>query len=58
MRVFRLDLDTGTRQVALRIAHADPAGTIRGVLLTADARTAVYTVHRRLADLYMVTGLR
>jgi eukaryotic-like serine/threonine-protein kinase len=58
MRVFRLDVATGVRELALQTAQGDPAGTITGVLLTPDARTAVYTVHRRTSDLYLVTGLR
>ena len=57
-QVDLLDIETGMRQPALQITHGDPAGTITGVLLTPDARTAVYNVHRRTSDLYMVTGLR
>jgi serine/threonine protein kinase len=57
-QVFRLDVETGMREMALQVTHADPAGTIRGLLLTPDARTAVYTVYRRITDLYLVTGLQ
>jgi hypothetical protein len=58
MRVVRVDVATGVRELALQIAHGDAAGTITGVLVTPDARTAVYNVHRRTSDLYLVTGLR
>ena len=58
MRIFRVDVATGVRETALQFAHGDAAGTITGVLLTPDARAAVYTVHRRTSDLYLVTGLR
>jgi len=58
VQVDLLDLETGMRQPALQITHGDPAGTITGVLLTPDARTAVYNVHRRTSDLYVVSGLR
>jgi hypothetical protein len=58
VQVFRLDIATGLREAARQITHGDPAGSITNVLLTPDARTAVYDVHRRTSDLYIVTGLR
>jgi eukaryotic-like serine/threonine-protein kinase len=58
VQVFRLDIASGLREPALQITLGDRAGSIPNVLLTADGRTAVYDVHRRTSDLYMVTGLR
>jgi Tol biopolymer transport system component len=58
LRIFRIDIATGFREQMLRIEPNDPNGIITGVLLTADGRSSVYNIYRRVSDLYVVTGLR
>jgi hypothetical protein len=58
LQVFRLDVTSGLRERELLIAPGDPAGLVTVVLLTPDARSAVYNVHRKTSDLYIVTGLK
>jgi len=59
-RVNRLDVATGKRTPWKQLMPSDPAGvvTIGPILLTPDARTAVYGYHRTLSDLYLVDGLK
>ena len=58
-RVTRVKLGTGRREVWRELAPADPAGvTFVKPILTRDARAYVYTYHRYLSDLYLVSGLR
>jgi len=56
--VVRLDVVAGAREPALQIAQAHPEGIITNIVLTADGRSAVYDLHRRTSDLYIVAGLR
>ncbi|OLD22500.1 MAG: hypothetical protein AUJ01_00275 [Acidobacteria bacterium 13_1_40CM_3_65_5] len=58
LRMFRLNVATGRREPSLQIAPGDPTGIVSAVLLTPDGRSSVYNVHRRVSDLYLVTGLR
>ena len=59
-RVFRLDIATGRRTAWKQLMPSDPAGvvTIGPILLTPDAKTAVYGYHRTLSDLYLVDGMK
>jgi hypothetical protein len=59
-RVFRLDILTGRRTAWKQLMPSDPAGvvTIGPILLTPDAKTAVYGYHRTLSDLYLVDGMK
>ncbi|MFI5113332.1 MAG: protein kinase [Terriglobales bacterium] len=59
-RVFRLDIMTGRRTAWKQLMPSDPAGvvTIGPILLTPDAKTAVYGYHRTLSDLYLVDGMK
>jgi len=52
-RVFQLDLSTGQRKLWKELLPADAAGidTIRGIMLTRDAKAYVYGYVRTLSDL-------
>jgi hypothetical protein len=58
LQVSRLETASGRREVALQLAPNDRTGVITGVVATPDGRSAVYNIHRRTSDLYVVTGLR
>jgi hypothetical protein len=60
LKVYRIDLTTGKRQLWREIMPSDPAGIIplNWVLLTADGHTCVYNSIRLLSHLYLVDGLR
>ena len=58
--VYRLDISTGKRTLWRDLQPSDPAGidSIRGLLLSRDAKAYVYGYIRLLSDLYQVEGLR
>ncbi len=58
--VFRIDLDTGRRELwkELRPAERSGAQSLSRVHVTPDGQFYAYTYRRRLSDLYLVTGLR
>ena len=59
LKLFKLNLATGQKELVKEIMPADPAG-IRGpinVLMTADGRGYIYAFTRSLSDLYLVKGL-
>ncbi len=59
IRVFRIDVAAGRRQLVREIAPGDPAGVLYGTLtLTADAQHYLYRIRRVLSGLYVVNGLR
>jgi serine/threonine protein kinase len=60
VRIHRLDVATGRRELLREIAPADPAG-VGGwpqVQITPDGRSYACTYVRRLSDLYLAEGLR
>jgi len=59
-RIFQLDLSTGQRKPWKELVPADSAGidSIRGVMMSADAKAYVYGYVRNLSDLYLVEGLK
>jgi WD40 repeat protein len=59
VKVYRVNLKTGARELWREIVPADPAGMeIYGVLMTPDATTLGYTYKRLTSDLYVVDGWR
>ena len=58
----RLDLSTGRKRPWMELGPSDLAGakppTANNIALTADGRHGVYQLHRMLARLYLVEGLR
>ncbi len=58
-RVYRLDLQTGRRDLWKELMPADPAGVLEilGVVTTPDRRFYAYTYLRNLTELYVVEGL-
>jgi eukaryotic-like serine/threonine-protein kinase len=60
VRIIRLDLSTGRRELMHEIHPADVAGSQgpQNIRLSADGRTYVYQVGRFLSSLYLVEGLR
>ena len=60
LKVYKLDLATGHKELTKEITPADPAGIVGpvNVLLTPDGKGYVYAFTRHLTDLYLVKGLR
>ncbi len=60
IRISRLDLSTGRKDVLRDLTLNDPAGVMETptVLLTPDAKGYVYTIRRYLTDLYVAEGLK
>jgi serine/threonine protein kinase/WD40 repeat protein len=60
LKIFRLNVSTGQRELLREITPADPAGRLGSVnvLLTPDGKGYVYAFTRHLSDLYLVRGLR
>jgi Tol biopolymer transport system component len=60
VRVFRITLATGQRELWKEFAALDPAGVYRiaPILMTRDAAAYAYGTLRNLSDVYVVDGLR
>ena len=60
VKIYKLDLATGHKELAKEIMPADPAGILGpvNVLLTPEGKGYVYAFNRHLTDLYLVKGLR
>jgi len=61
VRVFRLDLQSGQRQLWREVKPHDPAGFLRGtytINISSDGESIVCTYLRGLTDLYLVEGLK
>jgi eukaryotic-like serine/threonine-protein kinase len=58
-QVFRVDLQTGRRQLLHQVTAVDPAGVraIGPVLITPDGKSYVYAYTRVLSTLYIARGL-
>ena len=58
--VYRLDLNTGKRDLVATLAPSDSAGVtaIVSVRTTADAKAYAYSFSRELSDLFLVEGAR
>jgi len=59
LQIHRVDAATGVPTLVRELAPTDPAGaaTMRMMVLTPDAATMVYSHHRVLSDLYLVSAL-
>ena len=60
-RIYRLELETGNRQVWRDLGPLDPAGLVRSELyagLTPDGGSYCYSAVHLPSDLYLVEGLR
>ena len=60
MRVVRVDVVSGRRELWKEFAPSDPAGVveIQAIELTPDASAYAYTYVRILSELYVAEGLR
>jgi uncharacterized ParB-like nuclease family protein len=60
VKIYKLDLTTGHKELAKEIMPSDSAGILGpvNVLLTPDGKGYVYAFNRHLTDLYLVKGLR
>ena len=60
MRVFALDVASGSRTLLHELATRDRVGTgnIQGVWVSADGRSYVYTYFRALQGVYVIKNLR
>lgn len=60
VRVYRVVLATGHKELVKELIPSDPAGIVVPVrvLLTPDGKGYVYAFGRQLSDLYLVDGLR
>jgi Tol biopolymer transport system component len=59
-RIFRLDLESGAREVHRELKPRDASGVVEivSIQLTPDGRSYAYSQHRILSDLFLVDGLR
>jgi serine/threonine protein kinase/Tol biopolymer transport system component len=59
-RVYKLDIDSGKRELWRELMPVDPAGVerISNVVVTPDGKYYAYTFARQLSDLFVVAGLR
>ena len=59
-RVFRVDSETGRREVWREFRPADPAGItdVAPLAISADGKTIVFKYARALSELYIVEGLK
>ena len=59
IRIYKLNLSTGRKELVKEILPRDPAGLLGTVtvLMTPDGKGYVYAFTRRLSDLYLVKGL-
>lgn len=58
-RVFRIDLQTGRRQLWKELTPSDPVGVhYVGPKFTPDGKTYAYAYARTLSDLYVIEGLK
>jgi hypothetical protein len=60
IRIFRLDINNGKRELWKEIAPSDRAGVEAGFTLqiTPDGKYYAYSFQRLLSDLYLIEGLR
>jgi hypothetical protein len=60
IRIYRLDLRTGHKELIKDFVPSDPAGILGPIhiSMTADARAYVYGVPRTLSSLFLVEGLK
>ncbi len=60
MKIYRLNIETGQRQLFKEVTPVDTAGLcdLSNILLSADGRAYVYGYTRLLSDLYLVKGLQ
>jgi Tol biopolymer transport system component len=60
LRITRVDLATGKREVFKEIVPADPAGaqSIPTIRFSGDGKSYAYSLGRQLSDLYVVDGLK
>ena len=58
-RVYRVDLETGIRELWKELMPVDPGGVerISNVVVTPDAKSYAYTFSRLLSDLFVVEGV-
>ena len=59
-RVYRVEIETGRRELWKEITPSDPAGfeEIYAIQISDDGKSYYYTYVRRYSDLYLVEGLR
>ena len=60
MKIYRLNIETGQRQLFKEVNPVDTAGLcdLTNIMLSADGRAYVYGYTRLLSDLYLVKGLQ
>jgi DNA-binding beta-propeller fold protein YncE len=59
LQIYRVEAATGARTLIREVEPTDAAGAANMgmIVMTADASTVVYSHHRVLSDLYLVTAL-
>jgi hypothetical protein len=60
IKVFRLDLATGRRELLKEVMPNDTTGIFwpNSIFVTPDGKGYVYKLQRHLSDLYLVEGLK
>jgi hypothetical protein len=58
--VYKIDLDSGKREMLMTLAPSDIAGvtTLINVRMTADGKAYGYSFSRELSDLFQVEGVK
>ena len=60
-KVFKVDLETGTRRLWLELGPIEPAGLesqVPGLTMTPDGTSYCYGIRHTLLELYLVEGIR
>ena len=59
VRIYRLNYETGAKELLREIMPSDPAGMLSSprVLITPDGKSYIYQFERYLSELYLVDGL-
>jgi len=60
VRIYRLNIESGQRQMVKELTHSDPAGLrdLSNIHFSSDGRAYVYSYVRMLSQLYLVKGLK
>jgi hypothetical protein len=60
IKIYRLNVETGQRQLVKELSPLDVAGLcdMSNIMFSADGRGYIYGYERLLSDLYLVKGLQ
>ena len=60
VQIYRVEIETGRRELWRTIAPSDPAGLDRifAIQIADDGESYYYSLERMVSDLYLIEGLR